>query len=302
MKNLKYFIIVFFAFNFTNSFSQGCSDAGFCSINKSLEDHDTAKKSSIEFGTVYAGAEQDVTVFSQYVTYSRDINANFSVSFKVTAATAKGSFGTRGNIGDTFIIGNYKLKSKSEVRKTALLFGIKAPFTSANNKINGYSIPMVYQSSLGTFDLLGGINVNYKKWDFNAAFQIPVVNINKNSYESSFSGTTLFPSTNLFRRKSDGLLRATYTIKTNDEKFTFKPNILLIYHFGQDSFENVFGKRENIIGSDGATLNGNLIANYKLNKNSSLETSLAAPFVIRDVKPDGLTRKYTIGLAYKLSF
>lgn len=98
------------------------------------------------------------------------------------------------------------------------------------------------------------------------------------------------------------MLRATYSIKTQNQKFTFKPNVLFIYHLGEDSFENVFGVRESIIGSDGLTINGNLISAYNVNKQNSVELSLATPFVIRDIRPDGLTRSFVAGILYKYSF
>ncbi len=294
-------LIIFFLFAYSISFAQGCSDAGFCSVNNNDNSVKTTKN-SIETGFVFAAAEEDVTVFSQYVTYSRDFNSKFSVSFKVTSAIANGSFGTRGNIGDAFITGNYKFKSKHEDRRWSLLFGMKAPLTSSNNKINEFPIPLVYQSSLGTFDVILGKNYNFIKWDFNAAVQIPVININKNSFIKEFSGTNLFETTNLFERKSDGLLRATYSHKTKNGKFIFKPNVLFLYHFGEDTFEDNFGDRKSIAGSSGITINGNLIAAYKLNSSSSLETSLATPFIVREERPDGLTRKFTAGLSYKYNF
>ncbi len=163
-------------------------------------------------------------------------------------------------------------------------------------------MPLDYQSSLGTIDLFLGTNFRYHKWDFNAAVQLPIVNLNKNSYFREYAGTDDFSSTNLFERKPDALLRATYSIKTPNQKFTFKPNVLFIYHLGNDSYENIFGQRESIIGSQGLTVNGNLITSYNLTKQSSLELSLATPFVVREVRPDGLTRSFVLGLYYQYSF
>jgi hypothetical protein len=290
---------------FSNGYAQGCSDAGFCSVGNAFKNADSEVKNSIDLGAVYGIAEEDVTVFSQYITYTRDFNEKFALSTKITSAVANGSFGTRGNIGDVFVTGNYKLKSKFSAlegtKAWSLMLGAKIPLTSANDKINNYSLPMVYQSSLGTFDILGGVNLMYKKWDFNTAFQIPLTQ-NKNSYLTEFSGTNLFPSTNLFERKPDVLFRTTYKLKSTNEKFTFRPNVLFIYHLGEDSFENVFGQRETIQNSDGLTINGNLIVSYKLSKKSYLESSIASPFVVRKERPDGLTRAVTLGLSYKTNF
>jgi hypothetical protein len=297
----KTFLILVLVFITTFSFAQGCSDAGICSIGNSFPSSEKEFKNNIEIAAIFGAGEADVTYFSPYISYGRKVNERFSWSSKVTFSAANGSFGTRAAFGDAFLVGNYTFIAKNNTQWSVLL-GSKIPFTSSNLKINGFSLPLDYQSSLGTFDLFLGTNLNYKKWDFNAAIQIPVFNNNKNSYFAEYSGTDDFPSTNLFERKSDALFRTTYTIKTPNQKFTFKPNVLFIYHLGEDSFENIFGKRETIKGSDGLTLNGNLITNYKINKQNSIELSLAAPFVVRDVRPDGLTRSFVLGIQYQHSF
>lgn len=297
----KFIIVVLFFIPIELINAQGCSDAGICSIGNSFGILEKETKNNIEVGTVFGAGEADVTYISPYITYTRDINKQFSLSTKITYNVASGSFGKRGAFGDGYLIGNYKFKSKSN-KKWSSLLGMKFPFTQSNLKINDYSIPLDYQSSLGTFDLLLGISLNYKKWDFNTGIQVPLINNNKNSYFKEFSGTNDFPSTNLFERKPDALVRATYTIKTTNQKFTFKPNVLFLYHLGEDSYETIFGKRESINGSDGLTINGNIISSYALNKKSNIELSLATPFLVREIRPDGLTRKFTAGINYKISF
>ena len=286
---------------FSNSYAQGCSDAGICSIGNSFQTSDKESKNGIEAGAIFGTGEADVTYISPYLTYTRTINERLSLSSKITYSVASGNFGQRGAFGDAFLIGNYNWKPKTNTQWSSLL-GFKIPFTSSNLKINEFSLPLDYQSSLGTFDLIAGLNLNYKKWDFNTAVQIPVFNNNKNSYFREFSNTDDFPSTNLFKRKSDALFRTTYTFQTATKKFTFKPNVLFIYHLGEDSFENAFGQRETIKNSDGLTINGNIIGAYTINTKNSIELSLATPFLVREVRPDGLTRGFTAGIIYKVSF
>ncbi|MFV8358043.1 hypothetical protein ACNQGB_17905 [Flavobacterium sp. XS1P32] len=298
MKNL---LLIFAIGIFSNCFAQGCSDAGICSIGNGFQTSDKELKNGIEIGSVFGAGEADVTYFSPYITYTRTINERLSLSSKITYSVASGSFGQRGAFGDAYLIGNYNWKPKTNTQWSSLL-GFKIPFTSSNLKINEFSLPLDYQSSLGTFDLIAGLNFNYKKWDFNTAVQIPVFNNNKNSYFKEFSGTDDFPSTNLFERKSDALFRTTYTFQTSNKKFTFKPNVLFIYHLGEDRFQNTFGQRETIKNSDGLTINGNLIGVYTINTKNSIELSLATPFVVREVRPDGLTREFTAGIIYKVSF
>ncbi|WNM17887.1 hypothetical protein [Flavobacterium capsici] len=282
------------------TYSQGCSDAGICSIGNSFTTEKTTKN-LIETGAVYGVGDADVTSVTGYITYSREFTKSFAMSVKVTYFNAKGDFGTRGQFGDAYLISNYKFAEKDQKQWSALA-GFKFPFTTANAKINDVPLPMDYQASLGTFDLILGVNYNIKQWDFNAGLQLPVFNNNKNSYFAEYSGTDDFNSTNLFERKPDALFRATYTYATSNKKWSFKPNVLFIYHLGEDIYENIFSNRETIKNSDGLTLNGNLITIYQLNSKSSLELSLATPFVVRDERPDGLTRAFTAGVTYKISF
>ena len=297
-KSLSIITLILIA-NFISA--QGCSDAGICSIGHGFQIDEKGFSNNIEIATIFGAGEFDVKYFSPYISYTKRFNDRYSFTSKVTFSSTNGSFGTRSQFGDAFLIGNYTFKEKNNKQWSTLL-GWKFPFTASNLKINGYSIPLDYQSSLGTIDLFLGTNLHYKKWDFNGAVQIPIINLNKNSYFKEFGGTDDFPSTNLFERKPDALLRATYSIKTQNQKFTFKPNILFIYHLGEDSFENIVGVRKNIIGSEGLTINGNLITSYSLNKQSSLELSLATPFVVRDIRPDGLTRIFVAGILYQYSF
>lgn len=300
MKKIVLFIGFYGIIGWSTVFAQGCSDAGVCSIGNSFE-KESSSKNLIETGSTYGVGEADVTYLSSYVTYSRAFSEKWAVSAKFTYSIADGSFGTRGQFGDAYLISNYQFAEKNK-KQWSFLTGFKFPFTTSNAKINGYSLPLDYQASLGTFDLILATNYKYSQWDFNLGIQIPVFNNNKNSYFAEYSGTDDFPSTNLFERKSDALFRATYTYQTPNKKLTFKPNVLFLYHLGEDSYENIFSERETIKGSDGLTINGNLITSYKLNSKSSLELSLATPFVVRDIRPDGLTRAFTAGLIYKVSF
>ena len=297
----KILLILAVIFTTTFSFAQGCSDAGICSIGHRLQSTDKEFKNNIEISAIFGSGEADVTYFSPYISYGRKVNERFSWSGKVTFSAAKGSFGTRAAFGDAFLVGNYSFVAKNN-SQWSVLAGSKIPFTSSNLKINGYSLPLDYQSSLGTFDVFLGTNFKYKHWDFNSALQIPVFNNNKNSYFAAFAGTNDFPSTNLFERKSDALFRVTYALNTKNQKFTFKPNVLFIYHLAEDSFENSYGKRESYVGSKGLTINGNLISTYKINKQESIELSLATPFVVRDIRPDGLTRSLVLAIQYAYSF
>lgn len=298
---IKFLIVLSLFFVFNPARAQGCSDAGICSIGSSFNENDAKKNNSIEFATILGKGDADVNYVSGYIGYNRIFNEKWSANAKVTSSYANGSFGGRGSLGDAFLTANYAPVVTGSY-KWSFTSGLKIPFNQSNLKINDHPLPMDYQSSLGTFDFLGSVNLNYKNWDFNYAVQLPVININANSYFSEYSGIADFVTTNLFERKPDVLLRGTYTINTTNRKFSFKPNLLFIYHLGQDTYEDIYGQRKSIAGSEGLTVNGNLIAGYHFASGSSIEASIATPFVVREVRPDGLTRAWTAGVSYKVRF
>tara|TARA_R110002126_G_scaffold176023_1_gene324624 strand:+ start:80 stop:979 length:900 start_codon:yes stop_codon:yes gene_type:complete len=299
MKN--YFFALGMIITCTFGYAQGCSDAGICSIGHGFQSDEKELKNSFGIAATFGAGEADLTYFSPFIVYTRKINENWALSSKVTFSSSNGAFGTSTSFGDAFFSGNYTFETKNNKQWSTLL-GFKIPFTNSDLKINGNSLPLDYQSSLGTYDLFIGGNLKYNNWDFNSAIQIPVININKNSYFKEISGTNDFSSTNGFERRSDALFRTTYTLKITNKKFIFKPNILFIYHLGEDSYETIQGDREKIKGSDGLTINGNLLTTYTINSHNSIELTLATPFVIRDIRPDGLTRAYVVSIQYNIIF
>ncbi len=57
-----------------------------------------------------------------------------------------------------------------------------------------------------------------------------------------------------------------------------------------------------IDGSQGLTLNGNAFFDYEINKKNALQLNVGAPFVVRDARPDGLTRGLVINFEYRIKF
>lgn len=284
------------------SYSQGCSDAGICSFsNATSQKNDSISfKNNFDLGITYGQGLEGVTYYSTTITYSRILNSKLNVASKLNYNQAQGDFGTRGQFGDLFLLGSYTVSNKKNKLNTN--FGAKIPLSNANLKINNTPLPMDYQASLGTIDLLIGMDYYVNKWKFDTALQLPIVNFNKNSYFDEYSLSNDFPTTNLFKRKPDVLVRTTYLWDLAPKKWIFKPNLLFIYHLGKDSFEDIFGKRNTIQNSDGLTINANLISTYKITSNQQIETSIAAPLLVREIRPDGLTRSFTFSLNYKLFF
>ncbi len=291
--------LLFLTFN-TFSYAQGCSDAGFCTIDsfKPQTTDSLMSKNQLKTGVSYGKADNSITAIANYIEYNRQISSRLGLDFKLTSLSQNGNQISIFGLSDLFLNSNYKITTKWNVT-----VGAKIPFNSANKSKNNVPLPMDYQASLGTFDLILGTSYQVKKIQFVVAFQQPLTQ-NKNEFiadSNSNSSLQKFTSTNNFKRSADVLLRVSYPFGIN-EKLKFTPSLLPIYHLTNDKFTNINGQTQEIDNSAGLTLNANTYFDYQLNTNSFLQLSLGMPFIVRKIRPDGLTRSFIANLEYRITF
>lgn len=280
-------------------YAQGCSDAGFCTLNGTKPNHSSEEKNQFKVGISYGGADNNISILGNYVEYSRQITENFGVDAKVTSISQSGNGISNFGLSDIFLNTHYKTSQNIN-----FIAGAKIPLSDANKIKNNLVLPMDYQSSLGTFDLILGIGYDIKKLQLVVALQQPLTQ-NRNAFVAegypTNSAIRNFQTTNQFKRKGDVLFRASYPLKLS-EKLTFTPSILPIYHLANDQYTDLLGATKEIKGSQGFTLNGNAYLDYNINQKNALQLNLGVPFVVRDSRPDGLTRTYIANLEYKIKF
>lgn len=299
----RFFLIGILIFNFVpNINGQGCSDAGFCTINDfkpSKLDTSSETLNSVKAGVSYGTADHGIFVFGSYLEYNRKINDRFGLDFKITTLLQNGNGIQTFGPGDIFVNGNFKLS-----RTIGLTLGVKIPLTDANKTLNQLPLPMDYQSSLGTFDLILGIGFNPGNWYFVAALQQPLTQ-NSNSFLSSdypeSSPLSSFQSTNNYIRSGDILLRASYAFNIG-EKFKITPGLLPIYHLSNDMYTDSDNIEKEIKGSQGLTLNATVYFDYMINEQNGIQVNFGAPLIVRESRPDGLTRHYIFTLQYSYKF
>jgi hypothetical protein len=276
-------------------YSQGCSDAGICTVDN-MKPHliDSLNyKNALKVGLNYGMSYEDINVFGSYLSYNRKISDKVDVDLRVTYFNQFTDGFSSSALSDAIVSTNLKLSD--DLKATV---GFKIPFTDGNLKDNGVALPMDFQPSLGTFDLLLGVSKRVKKFNFILGYQQPLT---QNDNEFFAPTSSKFSSTNNFKRAGDLLFRAVYNYKITD-KFSFSPSLLPIYHVAEDKYTDLFNNEQKIDGSSGLTLNANLYFNYWLNQTQSLEFSLGGPLVVRDVRPDGLTRGFVANIEYKIKF
>ena len=284
------------------SFGQGCSDAGFCTINSfkpNSSDSIKALNSQFKIGAFFGKADNSISVYGNYLEYNRQLNEKFGLDLKLTTLAQNGNNISVFGLSDVFVNANYKASEKLKIT-----LGAKIPLSNANKSLENLPLPMDYQASLGTFDLIFGIGYEIKKIQLVAAIQQPLTqNDNQfiaNNYPAN-SKLRAFQTTNKYKRSGDVLLRVSYPVSLNP-KLKLTPSILPIYHLANDKYTDEFNVEKEIIGSQGLTLNGTVYLDYEINHRNILQLNIGMPFVVRDVRPDGLTRSFIANLEYRIKF
>jgi len=310
MKKLpkSFFLISILIFFFTKTKAQGCSDAGICTLhsikNNTKNIQGESKQNSLVFEFGFGKGEDNVSYYSPSLEYTRQLSKFTSVTGKLDFAYINGHLGNSHGVGDLFLSLNRQFDTKRLISKSFVI-GVKIPFDHAELSKNNIHLPMPYQTSLGTFDFVAGLNLFYKSLGATLAWQQPLTKTNRNEFlpseypSNSYVGEYL-PS-NQFGRRPDALLRLSYNRELS-KRFSIRPSLLGIYHLANDTYLDEAKIRKEIPGSKGLTLNGNLFFNFRATKTSEFEIALGTPFIIREARPDGLTRSFVSSVGYKVGF
>jgi len=289
--------------------AQGCSDAGVCtlhSIKNNAEGHESkdGKKNDISVGFAYGKGERSTNNYTGYLEYTRAITQRTSLTGKLGYSFISGELANTNGLTDLFLSVNHAFDANKKWQKSFVV-GVKLPFDGADIVENGIHLPMPYQTSLGITDLVLAINYNRKSFGATLALQQPLKAQNENKflpgdYPAQPLALKYWPS-NEFERKGDLVGRVSYKFKTG-ERFSIRPSLLGIYHLANDIYADDNKMRRPIYNSTGLTLNGNVFFDYRLKNGNGFELSLGTPFIVRDQRPDGLTRKIVASLEYQFSF
>jgi hypothetical protein len=297
-------IILFLVFVFfvpsANILAQGCSDAGFCTLGNIKPhgaDSSTLKKQNLTLLLSNGIGDEGVYVFTPGIQYDIRFSKYWALQAKLTANYASGNLGTAFGLGDGFVSGIYSPKTSGKWA-TSFILGGKFPLNLGDIKNGNKPLPMQYQSSLGTIDVIAGITLSNNKWTFATAIQQPLTGTNGNTFLPIYWGTAeaaKYAPTNDFNRKADVLLRANYDVKST-KKWKVNAGLLGIYHLGKDTYidGNVSNQPIALQGSEGLTLNGTLSSWYNASSKFSLGFTAGVPFVVRNIRPDGLTRSFVV--------
>ena len=263
-----------------------CSDAGICQLGgHSMEGEEEILFSISGFYKYgYSGKEDDVQFNSLQLNGSYNMFSNTSIQLLIPYNIQSGPTGDVSGIGDLILSLNQNLLTDESSLLDASL-GVKLA-TGDDNKNN---LPQVYQSGLGTNDVLFVLNYTYNKLSVGAGYQL--------------SGGRNNNITRL-EKGDDLLLRVLYQLSS--DQITITPQLLFIQRLAKSSVLDTTSTEEEkfveVDKSDQTQLNFLTVLEYNIADNLSLVGDFAIPFIKREVNVDGLTRAFTasVGVAFSI--
>ncbi|MEQ9404428.1 MAG: hypothetical protein RIM99_12620 [Cyclobacteriaceae bacterium] len=312
-----------------SSYSQGCSDAGFCTMGAMKPDQNYSKRiaiklRSIEFNYYRGTSLLTPVIYAANVDFNVAITDRSSLQIKLPYQWIKGSLGENAGIGDISLSYTKNLKTTKNWSWNGTL-GAKIPTNDANAKVNneftnGQATPlhMYYQTSLGSWDGIAGLSVINSKWLFATGIQMAFT---ENGNEFVWGGFPDYPGLDAtpdqqvegqayvakynrgihLKRGTDVMLRVERNWRFTNFNFTF--GVLNIYRISKD---NVIipgtETRQDLEGTTGLALSVLGSFGYQFDVKNSVKIIQGIKLVDRDVNPDGLTRNEVLSVSYIYKF
>ena len=313
MKPVKIFIACLLLLISIQSYTvlaQGCSDAGFCTMGAMRPNQNYLKKTGVQLRSVELLHYVGYTKFDDIIqTTLVDINANVGqrsiVQLKVPYQTVDGPLGKTKGMGDISYSFSYQAYKASKFQIGATLGG-KIPTNNANLKSDrGLALPMYYQTSLGTYDIVAGLSLVSRKWLFAAGYQ-HAFNRNGNEFvwapwnkTADSARAAVYPRANKLKRGDDIMLRAERNFRST--KWNAHLGILGIYRLNQDNIV-LKNQEQNFESTIGWAITAVAGVGYHVNTHATIKLLYGKKIINRDFNPDGLSREFvtTLSLEWRL--
>lgn len=301
-----------FLFNPINVFSQGCSDAGLCSFN--MVEHDSTVTDEMHYtlglsNTIGVG-DESVLINSTGVEFGANFS-DFGIVAKIPFTLTSGTLGQTNGLGDLTVLLSSKLYSEENL-SLSVAGGVKMATNKADlRNEDDLSMPMVYQTSNGTNDVIFLLAANIDDWVVSTGLQIPL-NRNENSFiensalvepipgfsDEYYLNWKNYQSSKNFKRGSDVMLKIEKYFNVQDD-LKLMAGILPVYRLVESIYEDYKGNDITIMNTVGLTLNIIAGLNYKVTEKHTFGLNIGFPVVTREIRADGLTRAMVANVDFK---
>ena len=276
-----------------NAMAQGCADAGFCSVGAmqhGKQKTDTLHN-TIGFSAAVASGEKLSWVISPQLEIKTFIDQRSYLEVKLPFQIVTGNLGTNLGVGDLIATYTHRVSTKKTDKQLYYTIGMRFGLGNGDDALNAKPLPMAYQTSLGTTDVILGLSTNIGKYiTLAAGIQQPVLQYNRNGYHTTAdrdSIETVYFSSRYLQRAGDALLRV--EAKKDWKHSGIHGGPLVLCHLANDKSIRANGDKIELQNSAGFTVNVNLGYYYSTEK-WVFDFTIAAPVYARENRPDGLTR------------
>ena len=322
MKWTRLIVFVFVQFTLISTIrAQGCSDAGFCTMGAMKPDQAYNKKVKLKLRSIELSYYQGQSTLSPVITVINldagfSITKNLSGQFKLPYYSVKGSLDNTSALGDISLSLTQRLIDTDNFDLSATI-GTKIPTNDANIKSSGkknplskgLSLPMYYQTSLGSVDFVAGASLISSKWLIATGIQMALT-ANNNTWWARDWLPPVYPSesyvrayddANLLKRGTDVMLRVERNFRFT--KYSFNIGLLPIFRITKDqTVDRTTEEYRKLEGTTGMALTALAGATYNFNINNTVKFTYGQKLMDREVNPDGLTRHNVMILAYLFRF
>jgi hypothetical protein len=320
MKNCLRIVFTVSALTFSASIcmSQGCSDAGFCTMGAMKPDQPFNKNIPIKLRSMEMSFYRGSTTLSPII-YVGTLDMSFSIIDEKTSVQAKLPYqAVKGNLGNTSGMSDISLcltrqVSRGNVFDYSVSLGAKIPTNDSNLKddVHDLPLPMYYQTSLGTYDLIAGFSMISRGWLFATGIQHPFnennnhfkwapwIPVYKNGEDPDYVRS--YNRAYELRRGTDVMLRIERNFRFS--RINFSLGALPIYRIIRDEIADAAtGIRTKPDGTTGLALSVIGTAGYSFNIQSGIKILYGRKLKQRDLNPDGLTRHDVMTVSYYYRF
>src|SRR5262245_9588536 len=175
------------------SYSQGCSDAGFCTMGAMKPDQPYNKKIEFRLRSMELSFYRGTTTLTPVI-YVATADLNFSLNSKTSFQVKLPYQAVKGRLANTSGMGDISLCLTRNVLTRErfdinVSLGAKIPTNHSDKDVNGLPLPMYYQTSLGTYDAIAGLSLITRQWLFATGIQVPFNKNNNGFIWSAWDGS-----------------------------------------------------------------------------------------------------------------
>lgn len=305
------YLVIFSSLSIQIAWSQGCSDAGFCTMGAMKPDQHFNKKVEFKLRSMELSFYRGTTTLTPIV-YVATADLNFSLSKKSSFQIKLPYQAVTGRLADTKGMGDVSLCYTRNILNSDQFdlnfsLGGKIPTNNADKDTQGFPLPMYYQTSLGTYDIISGLSLINRKWLFATGIQIPL-NENKNQFLwGAWQNSTEDPDyieryarAKELQRGTDVMLRVERNFRF--AKFNFSLGLLPIWRITNDEITTPSNERTRPEGARGLALSGISTIGYNIDVRSGIKFLVGHKIIQRTENPDGLTRVLVNSFTYFYRF